>query len=75
MKISRNKKSVKASEEFVVVEEQPVVLEPQPKTIACELIMNAIEALSQEANTDDISREAIANLSVVALTLKSGTEL
>lgn len=70
MKISRNRKTVKANEEIVVVEEQPVILDPEPKTIAHQFIMSAIEALSPSAADDDICREAIANLSVVALSLK-----
>lgn len=70
MKITRNKQSVKSSEEFVVVEETPVVLDPEPKTVAYDCIMGAITALTPAASEDDICREAIANLSVVALSLK-----
>lgn len=40
------------------------------KTTACDKILEAIEALSEDAKDDDICRDAISDLSVVYFCLK-----
>lgn len=70
MKITKNAQPIKSSEllEEVSLEFQQV----SPYQCAIDNIYNAIECLGQSAKADDnLAKEAIANLSVVLLDLKS----
>lgn len=84
MKITKKKKSVKASEVF----DKALVIEPSVESVetapldppcsACEckyqnaidLISAAIESLAEIAQDDEIAKDSIANLGVVMLDLK-----
>lgn len=69
----KKSEEVEATEDVVcddqaLVDELGVVDEPYSAT--CGFIMNAIDSLSELAETDQVARDAIANLSVVLFDLK-----
>lgn len=70
MKIAKNGKAIKASEEMVALGE--IGQDLSPYQCAMDYIYNAIECLGELAKSEDsLARESIANLSVVLLDLKS----
>ena len=86
MKISKKDSAIKGSEEVKAEEPiEPVLPEEicddqdlcdelgvvdSPKAIACDLIKQAIDVLAGIAETDEVARDNIDNLSVVLFDLK-----
>ena len=68
MKVARNKKRVVAEEMILDLEMENI----SPYQAGIDFIMNAIDCLGEAAKSgDEKARDAIANLSVVLLDLKS----